>query len=224
MFQFDIITIFPNIFDSYFNTSIISRAQQSRLVKVKIHDLRSWTTDKHKTVDDKPYGGGPGMILKIEPIYKAFKKIKQKKKSKIILLTPTGKLFNQQKAKYYSKFDQLILLCGRYEGVDERINRFVHDKISIGNYVLTGGELPVMIMVDAITRLISGVIKPESLQQESFSQLGLNLEYPQYTRPEVFTYKDKHGKLKKITVPKVLLSGDHKKIEQWQKKKTKLKV
>jgi len=231
MIQFDIITIFPHIFDSYFNTSIINRAQKSGLVKIKIHDLRLWTSDKHKTVDDRPYSGGPGMILKVEPIYKALKKIKTRetKKSRVILLTPQGRQFNQQRAKRLSKTEKVILICGRYEGVDERVNKFVDEKISIGPYVLTGGELPVMIIVDAITRLIPGVIRSESIKEESFNyqltiknqQSVFSLEYPQYTRPEVFTYKDKYGKIKKLPVPKVLLSGNHKEINEWKGNKSK---
>lgn len=230
MVKFDIVTIFPQIFDSYLSTSIINRARKSGFIKIRAHDLRRWTSDKHKTVDDRPYSGGPGMILKIEPLYQAISSLNKIKstgqKSKVILLTPKGKQFNQKMAKSLSKIHRIILICGRYEGFDERVNKFVDSKISIGPYVLTGGELPAMVIIDAITRLIPGVINPESLREESFSlksqitnhKSSINCEYPQYTRPEVFTYKDKFGKIKKLKVPKILLSGDHQKIKKWKKK------
>ena len=228
--RFDVITIFPQIFDSYFSESILKRAQKKGLIKIKIHNLRDFTKDKHKTVDDKSYGGGPGMILKVEPIYKAVKYIKRdkrqsSKKQKVVLLTPKGKQFNQRMARRFSKFDRIILICGRYEGVDERMTKFVDAQISVGPYVLTGGEIPAMIIVDAVTRLIPGVIKKESLEEESFSIQNTkykiqntNLEYPQYTRPEVFGYKAKSGKIRRLKVPKVLLSGDHRKIREWREK------
>ncbi|MFZ5559744.1 MAG: tRNA (guanosine(37)-N1)-methyltransferase TrmD [Patescibacteria group bacterium] len=208
--RFDIITIFPKIFDSYFNESIIKRAQRKGLIKIKIHNLRDYTSDKHKTVDDKPYGGGPGMILKIEPIYKAIQKIKKphfakasRGGAKIILFSPRGKKFDQKMAKRFSRLDRLIMICGRYEGVDERVAKYIADEeISIGDYVLTGGEIPAMIVVDAVSRFIPGVLgKHESLEEIKGS-------YPVYTRPEKF------GKWR---VPKVLLSGNHKKIERWRK-------
>lgn len=201
---FDIITIFPNIFKSYFSESIVKRAQEKHLIKINIHNLRDYTKDKHKTVDDKPYGGGPGMIFKLEPVYNAVKKIKNKKKSKVILFSAKGKKFDQKMAKRFSKLDELILICGRYEGVDERIAKHIADEeVSIGDYVLTGGEIPAMIVVDAVSRLIPGVLgKKESLEEIKGS-------YPVYTRPEDFN---------KWKVPKVLLSGNHKKIEEWRKK------
>ncbi|MCK4781314.1 tRNA (guanosine(37)-N1)-methyltransferase TrmD [Candidatus Parcubacteria bacterium] len=218
MIKFDIITIFPEIFNSYFNESIIKRAQKKKLIKINIHNLRDFTVDKHKTVDDRPYSGGAGMVFKVEPIYKAVKKIKTKSKkqnTKVILFSAKGKKFNQKIAKKFSKFNQIILICGRYEGVDERVVKYIADEeISIGEYVLTGGELPAMVVVDTVSRLIPDVIKPESLKQESFSDF---LEYPQYTRPEIFLSK----KSVKWRVPKILLSGDHKKIEQWRKKHQK---
>ncbi len=216
--QFDIITIFPQIFDSYFQTSILKRAQKKKIIKIKIHDLRFWTKDKHKTVDDTPYGGGPGMILKIEPIYKALKFLNKtkKKKQKIILLTPKGQKFDQKMAHQLSRLDKIIFICGRYEGVDARVEKLVDKKISVGDYVLTGGELPAMILVDTITRLLPGAINKESLKEETFSQSIINSEYPQYTRPEVFTYKTKSAKVRKLKVPKVLLSGNHKKITEWK--------
>jgi len=219
--KFDIITIFPEIFDSYFNESIIKRAQKKKLVNIKIHNLRDYTDDKHKSVDDKPYGGGPGMVMKVEPIFKAVNKLSRVagsrfagKKTKVILFSPKGKKFDQKMAKRFSKLDRLIMICGRYEGVDERVAKYIADEeISVGDYVLTGGEIPAMIIVDAITRLIPGVIALESLKEESFTEKSkfqisnAKYEYPQYTRPEKF---------QKWRVPKILLSGNHKKIEEWR--------
>ena len=214
--KFNIITIFPKIFDSYFNESIIKRAQQKRLVEINIHDLRKYTIDLHKTVDDRPYGGGFGMILMIEPIYKAVKDIKKRfksKNSKTILLSAKGKKFDQKMAMRFSKLDQLIIISGRYEGVDERVAKHIADEeISIGEYVLTGGEVPAMVIVDAVTRLIPGVIKEGSLKEESFS--SISKEYPQYTRPEKIKLDNKERR-----VPKILLSGNHKKIKEWKEKK-----
>lgn len=211
MLQFDILTIFPTIFNSYFKESIIKRALKKKLIEIEIHNFRNFAKDKHRTVDDRPYGGGPGMILKVEPIFRCLKSIKKKKKSKIVLLTPKGKTFNQKIAQRLSKLDQLILICGRYEGFDERVRKLVDEEISIGDYVLGGGELPAMIIVDVITRLVPDVIEPESLIVETFCKKGY-VEYPQYTRPEVF------GDWR---VPSVLLSGNHKKIEEWRKRHEK---
>jgi tRNA (guanine37-N1)-methyltransferase len=236
MTQFDIITIFPEIFDSYFKESIIKRAQKKRLIKIQIHNLRDFTNDAHKTVDDKPYGGGPGMILKVDVIFKAVKSIVAKNKKikskerKIIFLSAKGKKFDQKMAGRKSKLKQIILICGRYEGIDERVAKYIADEeISIGDYVLTGGEIPAMIIVDAVSRLIPGVIKKDSLKEESFSA-GLK-EYPQYTRPEVFepgrnkidwgTCPPNFRRVKVWRVPKILLSGHHKKIKEWQQKHTK---
>lgn len=202
LMQFDIITIFPEIFKSYFNESIIKRAQQKKLININIHNLRNYTKDKHKTVDDKPYGGGPGMVMMVEPIYKAVKKIKRNN-TKVILFSPKGKKFDQKMAKKFSKLDKLIMICGRYEGVDQRVSKIADQEISIGDYVLTGGEIPAMIVIDAVSRLIPGVLgKKESLEEIKGS-------YPVYTRPEDFN---------NWKVPKVLLSGDHKKIREWRKK------
>jgi len=212
--KFDIITIFPDIFKSYFSESIIKRAQKKGLVKIDIHNLRDYTNDKHKSVDDSPYGGGPGMVMMVGPIFKAIKKIKKNKNNKVILFSPKGKKFDQKMAKRFSKLDQLIMICGRYEGVDERVAKYIADEeISVGDYVLTGGEIPAMILVDAVSRLIPGVIAIESLKEESFglrkSQYLANCqyEYPQYTRPKEF---------QGWKVPKILLSGNHKKIEEWR--------
>ena len=191
--RFDIITIFPNMIDSYASESILSRAQKKKLIEVNAHDLRDFTEDKHRTVDDTPYGGGPGMLMKVEPIDKAVKKVKKRlKKTRIIMTAASGKLFTQKDAKRLAAYDQLIFICGRYEGIDHRVEEHIADEsLSVGEYVLTGGELPALIMTDAISRMVPGV-----------------LEYPQYTKPETY---------KKWSVPDVLLSGDHKKIEQWRK-------
>jgi len=213
MIRFDIISIFPNIFDSYFKESIIQRAQQKRLIKVRVHNLRKWTKGRHRIVDDRPFGGGMGMVLKVEPIFKAISNLK-KRKTKVILFTPRGKKFNQKMAYRLSKLNHLILICGRYEGVDERVAKYIADtEISIGDYDLMGGELPAMVVIETISRLIPGVIgKPQLLKERITKEKGF-IEYPQYTRPEVF---------KKWQVPKVLLSGNHKKIGEWRKKHGKV--
>ena len=194
--KIDIITIFPELFKGFLNESLLARAQKKKLISIKTHDLRKWTKDKHKTVDDRPYGGGVGMLLKIEPIFRAVESLKVKKfkgkKPRTILLSPKGKTFTQKDAKRLSKYDQLILICGRYEGVDERVAKYIADEeISIGNYVLFGGEVPAMVLVEAVSRLVPGVIaKPESVKYESFSDKeSKTKEYPQYTRPENFKGK-----------------------------------
>ncbi len=219
--NFHIITIFPEIFNSYFNESIIKRAQEKKIIKINIYNLRDWTTDKHKTVDDTPCGGGAGMILKIEPLYCAIQdillKIKDSRKNiKIILLSAKGKIWNQQKAlKYSKKYKNIIFICGRYEGVDERILNFIDEEISIGKYVLTGGEIPAMIIVDSISRLLPKVLgNKNSIITESYSKPNIK-EYPQYTKPSIFIDNNK----KKYFVPKTLLSGNHKEIERWRNKK-----
>ena len=217
--KFHLLTIFPNIFDSYLNESILKRAADKKLVRFKIHNLRDHTNDKHKTVDDAPYGGGAGMLMKIEPLYKAItaikklnKKIKPSKR-KIILMSASGKTWNQTLAKKYSKLEEIVFVCGRYEGVDARIKHFIDEEISVGDYVLTGGELPALTIIDSITRLIPGVLgNKESIIEESHSEEGVN-EYPQYTRPEIF----KVG-TKKYPIPKILLSGNHKDIKEWREK------
>lgn len=218
--KFDILTIFPNIFDSYFNESIIKRAQKEKIIKIKIHNIRDHSTDKHKTVDDTPYGGGPGMLMKIEPIYKTLKKIKLKNNSKIILFTPTGKKFDQKIAKEFSKLDQIVMINGHYEGIDSRIDEFIDEKISIGDYVLTNGNLPAMILVDSITRLLPGVLgNEESFKQDSFYETD-ETEYPQYTKPEIFKFR-KNGKTIELKVPEILKSGNHKLIEKWRNENKK---
>jgi len=218
---FDIITLFPEIFETYLKQSLIGKAQKNKIVKINVLNLRDFTSDKHKTVDDKAFGGGRGMVLKVEPIYKAIKALKKKKqnKTKVVLFTPRGKKFNQKMATRFSKLDKLILISGRYEGVDERIAKHIVDEeVSIGDYVLMGGELPALVLIETVSRLIPRVIgKPKLLKERITKEKGF-IEYPQYTRPEVFS--PKKGVSWKI--PKVLLSGDHKKIEHWRKKNSKI--
>ncbi|OGM99385.1 MAG: tRNA (guanosine(37)-N1)-methyltransferase TrmD [Candidatus Yanofskybacteria bacterium RIFCSPHIGHO2_02_FULL_41_29] len=222
--KIDIITIFPNLFSGFLSESLLARAQKKKLITIKTHDLRKWTTDNHKTVDDRPYGGGAGMLLKIEPIFRAVESLKFKvksKKTRTILLSAKGKTFTQKDARRLSKCDQLIFICGRYEGVDERVAEYVADEeVSIGNYVLFGGEVASMVVIEAVSRLIPRVVqKEESIKNESFSDKeAKEKEHPQYTRPEVFEPKVKSLKTKarKWKVPKVLLSGNHKKIAAWR--------
>ena len=223
MITFDIITIFPGMFEGYLNESLIARAQKKKLIKITAHNLRKWTRDNHQTVDDRPFGGGLGMVLKVEPIYKAVKsilKVKSKKsKAKVILFTPRGKKFNQKMAYQLSKSDQIIFICGRYEGVDERVAEKIADmELSIGDYDLMGGELPAMVAIEAISRLVPGVLGKEALLKERITNSGGFIEYAQYTRPENFSPK----KGVAWRVPKVLLSGDHKKIEDWKTKHGKV--
>ena len=221
--RFDIITIFPKIFDSYFSESIIKRAVKTKKIRIKIWNLRDFTKNKHKKVDDKPYGGGAGMVLQVEPILRALKSIlrlrrptsKSQKTSDvlIILLSAKGKQFNQKMAgDWAAKYKQIILISGRYEGIDERVKIISRaEEISIGPYVLTGGEIPAMAIVDAVSRHIPGVLgKSESLEEKRY---GIGV--PAYTRPEIFSVRGSAfgGKNKKYKVPEILLSGDHKKIE-----------
>jgi len=222
MLQFDIITIFPKIFDSYLKESFIKKAQKKGLIKIQTHDLRKFASDRRKSVDDRPYGGGLGMVLKVEPIFKAIQSLKLKnksKKAKIILFTPRGKHFTQKLAYQLSKLKQTILICGRYEGVDERVAKYITDlELSIGPYDLMGGELPAMIVIETVARLIPGVLgKPKLLKERITKEKGF-IEYPQYTRPNIFS--PKKGILWRV--PKVLLSGHHKKIEEWRKKHRKV--
>ncbi|MBI2448493.1 tRNA (guanosine(37)-N1)-methyltransferase TrmD [Candidatus Microgenomates bacterium] len=255
-----ILTLFPEMFTGVLNTSILKRAQTKGLVTFEVRYLRDWTLDAHKTVDDRPYGGGAGMVLKADVVYRALKdisdfrfQISDRKKSKknkstiynlqstIILPTPKGKIFNQQLALKYSKKQHLVFICPHYEGYDERIVSMVDEKVSMGQYIVTGGEIPVMMMIDAIVRLVKGVIREESLREESFNNISdfrfqisdrkkskktksaiCNLqsamEYPQYTRPEALEIVLKGKKIKK-RVPKVLLSGNHALIAKWRKGK-----
>lgn len=206
--EIDILTIFPEMFDPILNISMLKIAQEKGLVKIRVHNLRNWSRDKHKKVDDRPFGGGPGMVMKIEPIYYALENLRTED-SQVILLSPQGKLFKQKYAEELSKKKHLIFICGHYEGIDARVRTYlVDEEISIGDYILTCGELPAMVVVDAVVRLIPGVLGcKESLFEETFSQ-GI-LEYPQYTRPAVF---------KGWKVPEILLSGNHKKVEEWRRK------
>ncbi len=218
--RFDILTIFPHAFDSYLNESIIKRAISKKLIKISVHDIRKFSENKHKKVDDIPYGGGAGMVMTPQPLYDAITHVKKKNKGPVIFLTPQGKTFTQTQAEKFARpakaHDKgFILLCGRYEGIDQRIRDLLVDhELSLGKYVLTGGELPAMVFLDAISRLIPGVLgKEESHEKDSFSKnFNRKKEYPHYTRPEVF--KDKQ-------VPEVLLSGHHKKIETWRKNNLK---
>ncbi len=208
--RIDILTLFPKMFESVLGESILKRAQEKGVIRIKIHDLRDWTFDNHRSADDKPFGGGPGMVMKVEPVSLALKDIApvRPKRAKVILLTPQGKRLDQELVKDVSKEKELILICGHYEGIDERIRLLVDEEISIGDYILTCGEIPAMALIDAVTRLIPGVLgSKDSVTQESFEN-GL-LEYPQYTRPADF---------EGMRVPEILLSGDHKKISQWRGK------
>ncbi|KKQ40618.1 MAG: tRNA (guanine-N(1)-)-methyltransferase [Candidatus Magasanikbacteria bacterium GW2011_GWA2_37_8] len=248
--QFDILTLFPDLIYNYSSESILGRAQKQGLIDISAHNFRDFTTDKHRRVDDTPYGGGPGMVLQVQPIYDCLKNIKALKheniktnknlkiknlKLKIIALDPAGKKFDERMAEKFSKLDRLVLICGRYEGFDARVYKLVDERISVGDYVLAGGELPALTIVEATARLITGVLgNTESLKEETFTKGTRNKEqgtsdrqknnysllltpysskeYPQYTKPENF-----NG----LKVPKVLLSGDHKKIGEWRVKNSK---
>lgn len=228
MIKFDVITIFPEMFSSYINESLIARAQKKKFIKINLHNLRKWTKDRHRTIDGRPFGGGLGMVLKVEPIFEAVKQLTKKSgasakasaaRRKIILFTPRGKKFDQKLAYKLSKLDQIIFICGRYEGVDERVAQKITDmEVSIGDYDLMGGELPAMVAIETISRLIPGVIGKEQLLEERISKTGGFLEYAQYTRPEIFSPK----KGINWKVPKLLLSGDHKKIDKWKKEHGKM--
>ncbi len=214
--RFDILTIFPEIFNSYLKESILARAEKSKLIEIHIHDIRDYSKDKHKKVDDNPYGGGAGMVMTPQPIFDAIMAVRELNKGPVMFATPQGKTLTQSRAEGYSKkYDEVIILCGRYEGVDQRIrDLLVDEEFSIGNYVLTGGELPAMVLVDCLSRLIPGVLgKEDSHLNDSFSKsFDRKKEYPHYTRPPEF-----NG----LKVPDVLLSGNHKDIENWRKKNLK---
>lgn len=212
--RFDILTIFPKAFDSYLSESILKRAISKKLIKIVVHDIRKFSKDKHHKTDDSPFGGGAGMVMTPQPLYDAIKHVKKTNKGPVVHLTPRGETFSQIKAekiaKKYSK-KGIILICGHYEGIDQRIVDLIVDgEISIGDYVLTGGELPAMVLIDAISRLTKGVLgREESHLEDSFSlSLDRKKEYPHYTRPAIFEGKK---------VPKVLLSGNHKEITKWRK-------
>ncbi|MBN1823071.1 MAG: tRNA (guanosine(37)-N1)-methyltransferase TrmD [Endomicrobiales bacterium] len=209
--KIDILTLFPGMFKGPLTESLIAKAREKGIISIMVHDIRSFTKDRHRTADDKPFGGGPGMVMKIEPVHGALKKLgctgKKGKKPLVIYLSPQGKPFDQQKAKDLSKKKHIVLLCGHYEGIDERIMKWVDLELSIGDYVLTGGEIPAMAVVDAVSRMIPGVVKEAgSVENDSF--YGGLLDCPHYTRPAVF---------EGMKVPEVLLSGHHKKIEEWKK-------
>lgn len=208
----DVITLFPKIFDGFVGESIIKRAQKKGLVEINLHNLRDFSTDKHKKVDDRPYGGGPGMVLTVEPIISVFEYLQNngRKDSYKIILTPTGDVFAQDKVKILSEKPGLIILCGHYEGFDQRIFDLIKfdDNISIGKYILTGGELPALVVMDSVIRLIPGVLGNQlSYEQESFMQND-EIDYPQYTRPRDF---------RGYSVPDVLVSGNHQVINKWRK-------
>ena len=202
--KFDIITLFPSMFDGFVNESIIKRAINNKLVEINVHNLRDYSPYKNGQVDDYQFGGGPGMVLMCEPVFNAVESLR-KDNTKVIMLTPSGEVFTQKIAKSLSNLEHIILLCGHYEGFDERIKTIVDMELSIGDYVLTGGEIPSMVICDSITRLIPGVINIDSLNMESFND-GL-LDYPVYTRPEVF---------RNMSVPQVLLSGHHANIDKYR--------
>ncbi|MFH0948668.1 MAG: tRNA (guanosine(37)-N1)-methyltransferase TrmD [Elusimicrobiota bacterium] len=214
--QIDILTLFPSLFDSVFSQSIIKKAVDKKIVKIKITDIRDFAEGSHKTVDDKPYGGGVGMIMMAPPVVKAVESVKSRwnrdkfqvksKKERIILLSPQGKIFNQKKAKEFSKYKHLIFVCGHYGGVDERVLKFVDEEISIGDYVLTGGEIPTMAVVDAVVRILPKVVaKSDSIKKDSHWSGGLASSV--WTRPYNF---------RNLSVPEILLSGNHKEIEKWR--------
>lgn len=203
--KIDILTLFPNMFDNIFSESIIKRAVENKLVEINIHNFRDYTDDPHNKVDDTPYGGGAGMVLMAQPIFDCVESLKTDK-SKVILLTPSGIPYKQKQAYDLSKEKHLIIICGHYEGFDERITTLADYQISIGDYVLTGGEIPAMVLVDSITRLIPGVINERSHIEDSFNDNYL-LDYPTYTKPRVY---------RGMEVPEVLLSGDHKRIDEYR--------
>lgn len=217
--KIDILTLFPEAFGSFLSHSIMKRAQEAGRANIRTVDLRGYTHDRHRTCDDRPFGGGPGMVLKPEPIFEAledlFGKKKPSKKTRVIHLTPQGRPFSQREAKKLAGYERLVFLCGHYEGVDERVvERWVTDEVSIGDYVLTQGELPAMVVIDTVVRLLPGVLGNEGSKAfESFT--GNLLEYPQYTRPAVY---------RGLKVPEVLLSGDHKKIADWRHKQALLRT
>lgn len=224
MKKFDVITIFPEVIAPYAEASILGKAQKKKLLKIEAHNLRDYSTDLHKKVDDTPYGGGAGMVMTVQPFDAALKKIKMKKKllrvaprTRVVMTAASGKRFTQADAKRLAEYDQVIFLCGRYEGIDYRVEEALADEsLSIGDYVLTGGELPAMVMIDAIARNIPGVLgNEETLLEESHGEDQM-LEYPQYTKPAEYKID---GKIYKV--PEILLSGDHKKIKDWRSKQRK---
>jgi len=212
-----ILSLFPELFTDFLKTSLLGKALKKSLLEIEVLNLRDWAKNKHQKVDDKPFGGNAGMVLKADIIDAALKDLKTAK-SQVILLTPQGKTFSQQKAGELKDLSEIILICGRYEGFDERIRKLVDQEISIGQYVLSGGEIPAMVIIEAVSRLIPGVAnKQESIETESFANNSDLLDYPEYTLPREF--KSKSKKLRTLKVPKVLLSGNHKKIKHWREQK-----
>ena len=206
--KFDVLTLFPEMFE-ILNQSIIGKAIEKNLIDIHLINIRDFSKDKHKKVDDTPYGGGAGMVMKPDVVYDAYQSVKDKN-AKVIYMSPQGKNLNQKKVEELSKESHLVILCGHYEGIDQRVlDKIVDEEISIGDYVLTGGEIPAMVLIDSVSRYVEGVLKEDSIKEESFSN-GL-LEYPQYTRPEVF---------EGMKVPEILLSGHHENIEKWRKEKS----
>lgn len=206
--KFDVLTLFPEMFE-ILNQSIIGKAIEKELININLINIRDFSKDKHKKVDDTPYGGGAGMVMKPGVVYDAYQSIKDRN-AKVIYMSPQGNPLNQKKVEELSKENHLIILCGHYEGIDQRVlDKIVDEEISIGDYVLTGGEIPAMVLIDSVSRYVEGVLKEDSIKEESFSN-GL-LEYPQYTRPEVF---------EGMKVPEILLSGHHENIEKWRKEKS----
>lgn len=233
MKRYDVITIFPEVIAPYAEASILGKAQKKKLLKIDAHDLRRYSKDKHKKVDDTPYGGGAGMVMTVQPFDDALRAIRlksrflrKKPKVRVVMTSASGKQFVQADAKRLAEYDQVIFLCGRYEGVDYRVEQgLVDESLSIGRYVLTGGELPALVMIDAIARHVPGVLgNAETLKEESHGETG-ELEYPQYTKPETYELAPMPGSDKKkkqiLAVPPVLLSGNHKEIERWRKEQMK---
>ena len=207
--QFDVLTLFPEMF-SVLDVSIIGRAKKNKQIDINLVNIRDFSEDKHNKVDDTPYGGGAGMVMMPDVVYRAYNSLENKENAKVIYMSPQGKKLNQEKVKELSKENHLIILCGHYEGIDQRVlDKIVDEEISIGDYVLTGGELPAMVLIDSVSRYVEGVLNKESIKEESFEKNLL--EYPQYTRPEVFEGEK---------VPEVLLSGNHKEIDKWRKEKS----
>ena len=209
--KFDVMTLFPDMVRAVLSESIIGRAQTAGIIKVDCHNIRDFSTDKHRKTDDTPYGGGMGMVMTCQPVFDCFEKIKENipegNKARVIYMSPKGRLFNHAVAEELSAYDNLVFLCGHYEGVDQRIiDGIVDEEISIGDYVLTGGEIPACIVIDAVSRLIDGVLPSEECYRDESVASGI-LEYPQYTKPREF---------RGMTVPDILLSGDHKKIDHWR--------
>lgn len=206
--RIDLLTLFPEFFVSPLRQSMLRRAQALGRVSFRVLNLRDFTTDRHQVTDDRPFGGGPGMVMKLEPLVAAIRRVRQEEpEARVILLSPAGHLFDQERARELAQYRRLLLVCGHYEGVDERVRHFIDEELSIGDYVLTGGEIAALVLVDAVTRLLPGVLGGEGATEEESFQTGL-LEYPHYTRP-----RDFEG----LMVPDILLSGDHARVARWRR-------